>query len=382
MLKTVLPNVGQESGDLILVDGDTEADTYSPTLRNYVLRKFLIDMEDLADSCIVIEADGKCHLDEDRASGDTLDIDTDRTYFIADPIVTAITEDYNYFEIYGAINPDTGQRFYKLTDNSGTDTAHKFRIVKPTLLTQTDVDNYTAALAGKYIDIKQIMIQTQGLSVHDMGTVLPFKFVGAGYTITQADYYIISETYDYPVITAITTISEGIAEASDYALKYERATEETNSFASEIYDTDKVYFELHLLYMEGTSVSHAIGIQLLTDETVYAYFWIGSEIDPSRNMTITIGFTNASNGALTFDGYFTLLKYDADGSATSTTIESNLNFDTIFTANFGHTIETYTLDSSDIEGNTYYRVDWTNKEAAKTCYVSFIQVSYYIKRSL
>ena len=386
ILKVILPNVSEADGDLILVDADTKTDTYSPVTKNYPDYMLLRDISDLSDSVVIIAADGKCYLDDDKDSGDVLDLDTaaDKLIMTRPPIPNDIVG-VNYFVIKGAMNPDAGIRFFKVVDNSGSDKKNTFRITNNQLRSQTDVDAYAAKIAAKLIAIKEISIDTQGLGAHNMGETFNYKYVNSVHNIPQKDYYIIREDMDYDLATATIVLSEGLVEKSKYAQRFERAEDFSDSDMSEIYETDIITFDLNLIPYLGAS-DHGFGVDTIKGEYCYAWFYISSNIDEARDITIDFIFKNGVHGARTTDGLLLVAKYPVDGDFTSTIIDANIGFDGIFGEDGGYYRNTHTIASSDVTSDYLYLLQWVNNETdngnATTMYVTNISITYYIKRSL
>ena len=381
MLKTVLPVVGQADGDLILVNADTKTDTYSPVTKYYPDLWFLNDIADLADSCVIIEASGKVHLDDDLASGTVLDIDVaaNKRCMLGDPRVTDILETINYFEIFGAIDPSTGSRFYKEVDNSGTDRKRRWRNnPNNNLRTQTDVDNYAAQLVARVIPVRSITQRFQGLGVHDMGTTIDYKFVTTVINIPQANYYIVEEIVNFEKNEHILVFSEGMVESSKYAATFEKPQEYTDAHAAEIYELDYTTIQLHPFSPDGTLTGY--GWLLIPGDFVYWGFYIPSEVDPTRAITVYMSWYEQDE--LDIQGSMNVVKHPSDGATASSLIENALDHDVVFTANDTSLDTTYTLSASDIVNDTYYRFMWGNADGTGSINLLSVQVTYYIKKSL
>jgi len=383
LLKTALPNVDHTEGDLLLSTADPESSTYSPTLRNYPTGRFLRDISDLGDTVTIIKANGIVFLDDDRASGDFLDFDTeaDRKVFGAAPRVNDILEDFNYFEIFGAINPDTGERFSKVIDNSGNDKKIKWRIVNNNFRSQPDLDNYAIALQLRITSLKIITLVVQGLGVHNMGETFNLKYVTGNYNIPQADYYIVGEKFrSMANNTAILTLSEGLIEESKYSSTFEKTQEYADTFASEIYETDIDTISINM-YPGGGAAWSAVGVEMdALNETVNGHFYLDNYVDPDRALVITLLFRNGGNGADIIDGELDVIKLDADGSYTADGIVANENMDITFTEDNGYETTSRTISASALENDHIYFVVWKQKEGAKTIYCCGIQITMYKKR--
>ena len=384
ILKTLLPNVAHENGRFLLVNADTKTDMYSPITKNYPDVQMHIDISDIADSVIIIEANGKVHMDDDLASGSSLDLDTaaDVDYFTKDPLVAPIQEGYNYFEIFGAMNPDTGTRFTKVIDNSGSDDKHVFRITNNELINQTDLDAYAAKITARTIDVLQIVLYLQSMGVHNMGETFTFKYDNNEFTVPSAAYYIVSEKMNMDMATSIVTLSEGLMEDSKYAAEYEKPENYNDSFASEIYETDLVTIDLSILPYGADASVDPYGIKIVdAGSGVFSWFYLDDKVDDSRDMIISVSLRNGANGAITFDGTLTITERDNDGSAGNNVI-ANVNYDFVFSESAGYKTEDRTITSSDLTAGTILHISWFSNEAAKTGYVCNIQARYHQKRSL
>ena len=386
MLKIILPNVSEVNGDLILIDADTKTDTYSPVTKNYPDYLMLRDIADLADSVVIIQADGKVYLDDNKASGTALDFDTeaDKDKMTAAPLVTDILETINYFEIFGAINPDTGTRFFKIIDNVGEDKKKSWRYTNNEFRNQTDIDNYATALKNRTAAIKNVKFTAQSLGVHNMGETLNYKYVDALYNIPQANYYIIFESIDFDLNENIIILSEGMIESSKYAAVYELPENYNDSFASEIYETDIITPNLNLLPFGGSEGPY--GIATIKTQYAMAWFYLPPNVDDGRDLIIDFVFRNAVHGARTTDGELLVAKYATDGSLDSDNIIPIESFDAVFTANNGFYHISRIVAATLLEADHHYFIQWENVETdngnATTCYVSVIQLRYYMKRSL
>jgi hypothetical protein len=382
MLKTILPTVGEEDGDLILVEGDTKTDTYSPTIKNYPDFMMLTDIGDLADSVVIRHPNGKCYLDDDKASGTSLDFDTaaDKDKMTEAPLVSDILEEVNYLEIRGAINPETGVRFYKIINNVGEDKKKSWRYTNDNFESQADVDNYAAKLDARTITVKKIKISAQSIGNHNMGETLDYKFVDSLYNVPQANYYIIFEQIDYDKNLNVIILSEGMIEKSKYAAGFERNP--TDSYASAIYDTDIVITDLNIFPYLGSDTYN--GVQTVKDQGGMSYLYLPSNIDEDRNLTIDFVFRNGGHGARTTSGELLVTKQPTDGTYDPTLIEESISFDAVFSANDAHYHKSYLLSSSDIDVGYLYFFYWKNVETdngnATICYIATIQAEYYLKR--
>ena len=384
LLKTTLPDLDHTDGDLLLSTADTKTDTYSPVLKNYPIFWFLRDISDIGDSVTIIKPNGVVLFDDDLACGDSLDVDTaaDKDKLGGVPVVSDITELINYFEIKGAIDPDTGLRFVKIVDNSGTDKKRKWRYVNNNFRNQTDLDAYAAKLATRVTTIKTIKISVRGLGGHNMGETLNFKYVKGAYNIPQANYYIIEEKIpSLNTNLAIITLSEGLIESSKYAATFERAEEYNNTLATEIYETDIVTFSM-FMYAGGGASYTGDGITCATNEYIRVKFYSATDLDASRDIEIRFAWYDNTGGGTTIDGELDIERYACDGGTDSTNIETSLNFDFTTTGAFGGYIDqVYTLSASDIVADTMFDIKWTNKDATTTT-VMLVQTKYYIKRSV
>ena len=384
IVKTVLDNVAHANGRLLLVNADSESSTYSPVLRNYPLYKFLRDLSDITDSCFIIEPSGKTDLDDDKASGDSYDVDTDKI-FLAPPKIVSIQESINYYEIYGAINPDTGQRLYKIVDNSGTDEPRKCRTTKNTLLNQTDVDAYATAVSSKVVDINQYTFTLQGIGTHDMGETMTMVYDLTNYSIDDT-YYIISEKMNYDTAVSTIVLSEGLLEKSAFAQRYEEAYEEVNTIASEIYETDinTVYPSMHPLSTTayGTGAGGDVGfvINAIGEEVIF-HFYLADYLDPSRDVIITITYTRDDANSDAFNYWFTVNRMPCDASQSDpTAVTSGAVGCDAADQGEGEKYQ-YTLSSANVVAdNDYYVVFWRND--ARDITVRTCTVRYYVKRAL
>lgn len=379
IVKTFLDNVAHANGRLLLVNADAEAATYSPTLRNYPLYKFLRDMSDMTDSCFIIEPTGKIDLDDDKASGDSYDVDTDGV-FLAPPKIMSIQESINYYEIYGAINPDTGQRFYKIVDNSGTDEPRKWRITKNNLLNQTDVDAYATAVSAKVIDVNQYHFRLQGVGCYNMGETITIVYDLDNYSI-NGTYYIISEKMNFDTAVSELVLSDGLLEKSLYSQTYESSYEETNAIASEIYETDITTISLALYPANGAATGSQGCVEMDNlNEVTETTFYIGDNVDTSRDIKIYFGYvpvTNFTDGHINVQYY--ILRWPNDCS-TGTQGVLNTTEDVSCTTIGKFAVETKEVS---VEANNLYLIDFAlsdNNPAELHCYN--ITVQYYIKRSL
>ena len=383
MLKVVLPNVSEADGDLILVNTDTKADTYSPTTINYPDYKMLNDIGDLADSIVIIEANGKCHLDDDLASGTELDLDVeaDKNKMTDSPLVSDVLVALNYFEVRGAINPDTGARWYKITDNTGDDKKRSWRITNNNFKSQADVDAYAAKLVTKSVPIRNITFWVQDVGAHDMGTTIKYDFVNAAYNVPEGNYYVIFEGIDFDKNKNTIVLSEGVIEESLYAAAYERETAYNDSYASGIYATDINTIQLVLNPIGGAAWG-VTGVEMTAvNEGVDAYLTLSVKIDASRDIIIDFQHQNSTN--VTVDGTLEIIRYDNDGGAGSNPVTGGaINWDYVITAFNGKKTSTYTIAAADAVAGQSYKIQYLNQEAAVTNSMIGIQVRYAIKREV
>lgn len=315
ILKTLLPNVSEADGDLILVNADTKTDTYSMVTKNYPDGDALRDVSDLGDSVVIIEANGKCHLDDDLASGDSLDVDnvSDKDQMTAVPIPKDITG-INYWEVFGAVNMDTGERFFKITDNSGTNKKRKWRITNNSFRNQTDVDNYAAKLVSKVIAVKEITIAVQGFGAHNMGETFDYKYVDVVFNIPQANYYVISEEINYDKAQSTLILSEGLLEISKYASSYERPQNYSDAYATEIYETDLIPLVIPGWTLLGSTQAQWF-VVIANNQGVIYNVTTDEKLDISRDIVIKVPFKRIDAGGDTISIEVYLDYWELDGSA-------------------------------------------------------------------
>jgi len=385
ILKTILPNVGEEDGDLLLVDADTKATTYSPVTKNYPDYLMLRDVADLADCCVIVHADGKCFMDDDKASGTTLDYDTSADFDkMTKPIlVTDILETINYFEIFGAINPETGARFYKIIDNTGEDKKRTWRYTNNEFRSQTDVDNYASALEARTATIKLIKFTAQSLGAHNMGETINYKYVSSPYNVPQANYYIIYEEIDFDTNENIIILSEGMIEESKYAAAYERPENYNDSFAAEIYETDLVTIHPTLKGNATITEGYLYLIMNAPGEEVLAHFYIEPEIDEGRDVTMTFLYSREDGNNDTITMQISLNYIVCDGTETDWTNVWALAATTLpADALNEHNKKIFTIDSGDVAADSLYRIEFNMNEAGRTVHFYAFSVKYYLKRKL
>ena len=385
ILKTILPNVSEADGDLILVDADTKTTTYSPTTQNYPDYMMLRDISDLADSVVIIDANGKVYLDDDKASGTSLDKDTetDKDNMTAPPLVTDILENINYFEIFGAMNPDTGARFFKIIDNTGDDKKKSWRYTNNAFQNQTDVDNYAASLNNRTATIKNIKFTAQSLGAHNMGETINYKFVDALYNIPQGNYYVIFEEINFDENESIIILSEGMIEESKYAATYELPENYDNSYAAQIYATDVVTVDLALKGFDGATISEE-SIQLdAVNEVCGISFYITDYVDANKDITIIWSFMKAdlNSDATTIKKYVganpmdntTAWVWNID-SATADTFPTTVN------SRFNKKV--WTIANGDYNNGDLLRGWVQHNEAGRTIRIYNCTVIYFVRRVL
>ena len=386
MLKVILPNVSEIDGDLILVNADTKTDTYSPTTKNYPDHMMLRDIGDLADSVVIISANGKCYLDDDKASGTALDLDVaaDKSAMTDSPLISDILETINYFEIFGAINPDTGARFSKIIDNTGSDKKRSWRITNNNFKTQADVDGYAAKLEAKSVPIRNIAFWAQSLGSHDMGETLNYKFVNSLYKVPVGDYYIIFESIDFDANKNSIVLSEGLVEESQYAATYERETEYNDTYAGQIYETDivTVYPEIHEIggsgWGTGAGGKHGIVLNAAA-EGVISSFYFPSNIDDSRDATIDMVYTRDDANNDIFAISWGITRAPVDGSAAWANVDI-ISPNMPARASGRADVYSYTLDSSDIDSGYEYQVAMVKTAANRDQTIQSISITYKVKR--
>jgi len=384
MLKVALPNVDHTDGDLLLADADTEASTYSPVLKNYPTHMFLRDISDLGDTVTIVKPNGVVLLDDDLGSGDTLDIDTaaHKDKFVKPPHVVDILEVINYFEIFGAINPDTGERFYKVIDNSGTDKKRKWRYLNNEFRSQTDVDAYATALDTRITTVKIITIEVQDLGAHNMGETLNLKYVSEPYNIPQANYYIIKEEYkSMNTNSAIITLSEGLIEESKYSATFERPEDYVNTFAAEIYETDIINIFPDMMAGTG-AVWTSFGLELDADgDYIIHFFHIDDTIDSNRDIIVEWVWKRIDGNNDTVGAELVVTAFEMGGAGVES-IEVLTDITLPACAANQYNKYTYTLANADVHNNYQYYFAFMLDEAARTLRMTNIKITYYQKRSV
>jgi len=379
ILKTLLPNVSEADGDLILVNADAKTDTYSPVTKNYPDGDALRDVSDLANSVVIIEANGKCHLDDDLASGDSLDIDneSDKDQMTKIPIPKDITG-INYWEVFGVINPDIGTRFYKITDNSGTDKKRKWRITNNSFITQTDVNNYAAKLVSKVIAVKEITISIQGFGAHNMGETFDYKYVNAVYNIPQANYYIISENINYDKAQSTLVLSEGLLEISKYASSYERPQNYSDSDIHQLIESNINSIDLTLENWGGATMSGKSVNLGAVGEVAKTWFYISDNVNADKDITLT-WVSRRVVGVDTIDMEVDVGKVYTDGITSDAWIEQNTATEfPVCSVNEAVKLE-WTVDSSDYTNGNLIWVSLELREAAKEMYIMSASAEFYMK---
>lgn len=390
ILKVILPNIGEADGDLILVNGDTKSNTYSPVTKNYPDYEMLTDISDLSDSVVIIKANGKCYLDDDLASGESLDFDVeaDKGVFIAPPEVNDILDTINYFEIFGAMNPDTGERFYKIIDNSNGEKKRKWRITNNSFRTQTDVDNYATALSTKVVPVRQITINVQGLGAHDMGTTFDFKYIDGIFDISQGNYYIIRESLDLDTMAATIVLSEGLLERSKYAGRIERPQNYSDTDWAEIYDTDinTVYPDMKPYKTATTGAGASADYGIRADalfEGVVSYIIIDEKVDTTRDIELKWAWTREDANADTITGGRTIHARPIDGSQPGwTNKDTDLNIELAACATNRGQVYEHTLVAANIVAGYEYKFILEIREANRDITLTSFTIRYYIKRSI
>jgi len=344
MLKTVLPNVGHEDGRLLLVNADTENDTYSPTTKNYPDALFLHDLSNLANSTVIIEPSGKVDLDDDKSSGDALDVDSDQEYFVSIPLISNIQADINYFDVYGAIDPDTGTRIHKNIDNSGGGEKHPWSITNNNLTSWSDVEDFATAVSTRIVDIKQIHCEFTGLQAHSMGETLNLTYDDATHDIAATDFYIISEEYNYDRTKSICILSEGLIEESDFAQKYERYWEETNSQAEYILNRYGPYYYAAKTEDELKNSLDAIGNN-------YGIIRISGTI----TLTSKVSITGTGSYIIEGDGIGSLIDCGGDNEVFDVTGACDITF------------RNFKIDANDLTNNATSVIAINNGNATVLC---------------
>ena len=184
-------------------------------------------------------------------------------------------------------------------------------------------------------------------------------------------------------MVAISDISEGIAEESDYALRYERVFEETNTYAGQIYDTDIVTNTLAIYpYNGGTVGSYGSVLMNAAGEQTMSVFFTGTKIDESRDITVYFGMYTTANAG---DGHI-----NASFSATGGSMACNLvgcgGFSTTKDLDCSTpSVRTYykgTIPAANVNAEHIYMIVLTLNDAAPAQLVCMnITIEYYIKRS-
>ena len=388
MLKTILPNVSEADGDLILVNADTKTDAYSPVTKNYPDGQMLIDIADIADSCVIIEANGKVHLDDDLASGDALDFDTaaDRLVMIHPPKINDILDTLNYFEIFGAIDPDTGERFYKIVDNSGTDKKRRWRCTNNNFRSQADVDAYATKLSTKLIPVREISIGTQGLKAHNMGTTFTYKHVDGTYNVPSAAYYVIEEAIDMDTAAATIKLSDGVIESSKYAAGFEWAQNYSDSDMAEIYETDIITTDIRFIPINSVESWKGYLLGGSTGGSVIFYWLIDEQVDDTKDIVFTWTYAciDGVTGA-TIDGTLDISTRKTDGTERTTwDVEEGLGVSLPSDDDGDEDIHkfSYILVAADFEASNQICVWLSITEANSQIYLQGVTAKYYIKRTL
>ena len=116
-------------------------------------------------------------------------------------------------------------------------------------------------------------------------------------------------------------------------------------------------------------------------EAVKADFFIDDKVDETRDIIITFMLFSGINGNHTCDGELTVWERDTDGSATNEKIDDAINFDFIFTQDFGSNHQHHTISASDVEADKGYEITWESQEAGDY-FMKNITVTYYTKKSI
>lgn len=380
MLKVVVPTVGQVDGDLILVNADTKTDTYSPTLKNYPTELFLKDLADIADSNIIRYADGRIGLDDDLASGIVLDVDTQaqKDQMTWPPTLNNIVESFNYFEIFGMIDPNTGERYSKTIDNSGTDKKHKYRYVNNSFRNQTDVDVYAVKIAARVVTALQFTQSIQSLGGLELGTTIDYKYVSGEINIPQANYFIIKEILYLHKNRSFLTLSEGVIESSKYANYYEKALENTNAFAAEIYETDinTVYLEM---YVDNGATTEGFGVRLnAVGEEMKCNVLVDDKVDPTRKMFITISWLRIDVEDDTISAVLDIDRWPRGAGVQN--VEHLLPITLNACADQEMEYYTYEMSPSDVNAGNSYTIALQMDEVDRSIIIRVVAVRYYVKR--
>ncbi|MFX1371332.1 MAG: nitrous oxide reductase family maturation protein NosD [Promethearchaeota archaeon] len=142
--------------------------------------------------------------------------------------------------------------------------------------------------------------------------------------------------------------------------------------------TDLVVVNVPLYSNTGTISTK--GWYLEPTQSAWGNFYISNTVDSSKNITITLIFSEGDD--LTIDGQFSLVEYKCDGTTPANNIEAGLNMDITFAVADTYIDASYTWVAADILTDASYLVGWVNDDGANDIYLVGIQVEYYVKKSL
>jgi len=376
----ICTNVGQEDGRCIYYTEDDPAGNLTPILRGTKpFRLVASERAAIASKILIIKANGVCFLDDDAVPPDGPYTITEASGEIVGlPIETISETQVNYVKVEGAINLDTGAPYYGVSEDTSAQSS-TVGIVRyyrrfHDLRSNTDCESKAASLRAN-LNPSGIVVELRGVYA------LPGEIINFAYSplsITAANYYVETVTYNLNSGTCTYTLTDGLFSANDAEMiQFSETGEHQTDMGASIYETDINTVDLQMRpYVASWTNDYIVAGD---NEGIAFSFYVGSKIDSGRDILISI--TYIANGAGSDFKWYVESRATDDSEGMGVWNVENGTGDSFPAGTNGKiNVETYTLDSGDFTAGDIVRT-WIILDNGEPN-ITFMNVTaqYYIKR--
>lgn len=375
MLETLTPSTNSR---LHLGDYDLDAATYSPTIINLPSITCYQTLGYAGNKVIRIKPNGIVEYHSGTTTG--VSITETSSEMSTAPVVKLLQDTFTKVTVYGGgLDPDPTV-LTRFSGSAGSGEPEFWKHI-PELMSNADCASMATQILLGFATPKKINIQFQDVGAYSAYDTLVFAYSIGDLTITSDTWYILYERLDYATAIGKFVLSNGVLESGEYNLPTHTRDEGVHDNIIRTFADTDVNTVYPVMYPVLGAAEGIYGIQMnAAGEQTISHFCVGSNIDDSRDISITWSWFRHDANADTISGKISIMKVPLDGSATSY-IESGTAITLDACAVNRNEKYTYTLDSSDISSDHAYRL-WFELNEAREIEVFCVMVTYYIKRSV
>ncbi|GAH71248.1 unnamed protein product, partial [marine sediment metagenome] len=246
----------------------------------------------------IIKASGKVFLDDDAdPDNGAATITETSSELMGTPLINRSSHQINYVEVRGGIDPNTGTPFSGVSQDAsaqadGTGIIPYYKRLREL---QSDLDCENVAIAirtGTNFTPQIIRVRLRGIYA-DPGEVINLAYSNKSFTATNC--YVDSVRMNVLNNVCNYSLNTGISDPITFnSPGYTYADETADDIAETLYATD--INTVNLQMREGAGAAWLTGyIVIQPSEHVDGYFFIGSKVDNSRDITINFVYQESGN---------------------------------------------------------------------------------------